>query len=406
MSSNNSPKYRWYILALGIATHIFVVGMPYLCMPVLFKEISLDLNLDLVQIGVVWGIISLPSVFFAFFSGMIIDKFGASRTIGVSCLLVGIIGALRGLCGNFATLTAAMFLFGLVSIPLYTAAHKAAGQWFSAKQLGLANGILAAGMGVGNMLGAAVSATVLSPLLGGWQNLMYAYGAIALIVGVLWLTAKRAPPWESVSRRLETIPFKQSLSHVIRLKPVWMLGIFMLCFAAYSSGLMGYIPLYLRSAGWGAASADNALALFAGMSIIGAIFLSMLSDRLGRRKIILYGGIITVIISIGLLALFGGSVAWISMILAGLVQEMFFALAITVTIETKGVGAAYAGTAMGLTGTISAIGSFLSPPIGNWLAKTDPRFAFLFWMVLAIAAFIVIRFVKETGWKKNPVTVK
>ena len=45
MSADTSTKYRWFILALGIATHILAVGMPYMCMPVLFKEISLDLNL-------------------------------------------------------------------------------------------------------------------------------------------------------------------------------------------------------------------------------------------------------------------------------------------------------------------------------------------------------------------------
>jgi sugar phosphate permease len=365
MSSDTSTKYRWFILALGITTHILVVGMPYMCMPVLFKEISLDLNLDLVQIGIVWGVISLPSVFCAFFSGMIADKFGASRTIGVACLLAGVVGALRGTSGGFASLTTIMFLLGLVSIPLSSATHKAAGQWFSAKQLGLANGLLAAGMGVGNMLGASVSATLLSPLFGSWRNLMYVYGVVALIVGILWLTAKRSPTSGNASPVLETIPFRQSLSHVVRLKSVWWLGIFMLCLAGYSGGLMGYIPLYLREVGWRAVSADNALALFAGVSIVGAIALSLLSDKLGRRKIILYGSVISVIIAVGLLAIFGSSVAWLSMVLAGLAQETFFALSITVLIETEGVGAAYAGTALGLTGSIGGIGSFFVPPIGN-----------------------------------------
>lgn len=401
MSKNTGSNYRWYILFLGITTHILVVGMSYLCMPVLFKEISLDLGLDLVQIGFVWGIISLPGVFFAFFSGMITDKFGASRTIGVACLLTGIIGALRGVSNSFASLTAVMFLFGFVSLPLYSATHKAAGQWFSSKQLGLANGILAAGMGVGNMLGASISATVLSPLFGNWRNLMYVYGVVAVIVGILWLTAKRTPGTDNLSPVLETIPFRKSIAHVVRLKSVWMLGIFTLCMAGYSGGLMGYIPLYLRSVGWADASADNALALFAGVSIAGAILFSLLSDKLGRRKIILYGAVISVIIGVGLLAIFGGSVAWLSMVLTGLAQETFFALSITVLIESEGVGAAYAGTALGLTGSVSGIGSFFAPPIGNRLAVIDPRFAFIFWLILAAGALFAIRFIKETGWKRK-----
>ncbi len=395
-------RYRWFILGLGIATHIFVAAMPVMCMPVLFKEISLDLNLDLVQIGFVWGIIGLPSVFAGFFVGMISDKFGATRTMGVACLLQGIVGALRGLSGNFASLTATMFLFGLFSIPLSLATHKAAGQWFSAKQLALANGLLASGIGVGNMLGASISETVLSPLFGGWRNLMFVYGAVALIIGILWLLAKRNPAADVTIPVTETVPFRKSLSRVVRIKSVWMISIFMLCIAGYSAGLMGYIPLYLRSVGWNAAPADNALALFAAMSIFGAIFLSLLSDKLGRRKIVIYGAVSSVIVAVALLAAFGGSVAWASMVLAGLAQESFFALLITVLIETEGVGAAYAGTALGLATTVAGLGSFFAPPIGNRLAVINPRFAFIFWLALVIIAFIAIRFVKETGWRKHP----
>ena len=337
---------------------------------------------------------------------MIADKFGASRTIGVACLLTGIVGALRGVSNGFASLTAVMFLLGLVSIPLSAATFKAAGQWFPAKQLGLANGLLAAGMGVGNMLGASISATVLSPLFGSWRNLMYAYGVVALIIGILWLTTKRSPTTGNALPAFKTIPFRQSLSHVVRLKSVWIIGIFVLCFAGYSGGLMGYIPLYLRNVGWSAVSADNALALFAGTSIVGVIALSVLSDKLGRRKIILYGSVISVVIAVGLLAIFGGSVAWLSMVLAGLAQETFWALSTTVLIETEGVGPAYAGTALGLTNSIGAIGGFLVPPIGNRLAVIDPRLTFLFWLILAVGAFFAIRFIKETGWKKNVPTVR
>ena len=63
------------------------------------------------------------------------------------------------------------------------ATHKAASEWFSGKQLGLANGLLAMGMGVGFTLGAMISATVLSPILGNWRNVMFAYGILAIVIG-------------------------------------------------------------------------------------------------------------------------------------------------------------------------------------------------------------------------------
>ena len=55
MENNRSNKYRWYILFLGILSHIFGVAIPYLGVPVLFSEISEDLGLSLVQLGGVLG---------------------------------------------------------------------------------------------------------------------------------------------------------------------------------------------------------------------------------------------------------------------------------------------------------------------------------------------------------------
>jgi len=401
MESNPQSNYKWYILSLGTATHVFVAAMPLFCMPVLFKEISLELDLNLVQLGVVWGISMLPILFGAFAVGLISDKFGSARTLGVACLLQGVVGALRGISGDFTSLAITMFLFGLFSVPLTIATHKAAGQWFSQRQLGLANGILACGFGLGNMLGAIVSATVLSPLLGGWRNLMFLYGAIAIVAGFLWLAARRTPSSDGVSQPMEAIPFRQALSHVVRIKAVWLLAFFQLGVMGYSMGLIGYLPLYLLSVGWTQVSADGALAAFGAASVLGVIPLSLLSDKVGLRKAFLYGGLFLVIIGVSMLIASGGMIVWLAVILAGLVQEAFFAISITMVMETRGVGVTYAGAAIGLATMFAGIGGFFGPPLGNRLAEIDPRFAFAFWLALAVATLIVFFFVEETGWRKK-----
>jgi cyanate permease len=294
-----------------------------------------------------------------------------------------------------------MFLFGLLSIPMMFTTHKAAGEWFSGKQLGMANAILAMGMGIGNTVGAMISATVLSPLLGGWRNVMFAYGAIAVIICFLWLTARSRPGPTETSQPASMVPFREALSHVIRIKPVWLLALFKLCINSYVCGFMGYLPLYLRGIGWPDVSADGALATLAAASVIGVIPLSVLSDRIGLRKIVLYLVVAMIIIGVSLLSIFGGSATWVAVVMVGLVQESFFALAITMIMETRGIGATYAGTALGLGTTMSGLGGFFGPPIGNRLAEINPRFGFAFWAAMAAAGLVVFRFVEETGWKKR-----
>jgi len=90
MTDHPQSKYRWYILALGASTHIFVAAMPRMCMPVLFKEISDDLGLSLVQVGLIWGMLGLAGVL-AFAYGLICDRYGARRTLIGACVLQGML---------------------------------------------------------------------------------------------------------------------------------------------------------------------------------------------------------------------------------------------------------------------------------------------------------------------------
>jgi MFS family permease len=401
MTNQPQSKYKWYILTLGILTHIFSASMSRMSMPVLFPEISQDLGLNLVQIGVVWGIASLAGLFVAIPAGLISDKYGVTRTLAAACLLQGIAGALRGVSVGFTSLTTFMLLYGLLSVPMSMTTHQAAGQWFSGRQLGFANGVLAMGMGVGFTLASMFSATVLAPLFGGWRHLMFVYGAIAIIISLLWAKARRSPGQSEVAQSIVKVPFRQAFSHVIRIRSLWIIGVSYLCITGSYNGIIGYLPLYLRSIGWTAVSADGTLAALSLMSVVGVVPLSMLSDRLGLRKAIIIPAFILAIIGGSLLSIFTGPIVWLSVILIGFVREGIFAILITMTMETKGVGAAYTGTALGIGMSLAYFGAFLAPPIGNRLAVIDPSFAFIFWVALAVVGLLIFSFMEETGWRKR-----
>ena len=224
--NNSKSYYRWFILALSALTFTFVVAMPTMCLPVLFEEIRRDLNLSLVQIGTVWGMASLAGMFVVLAGGLLGDRFGAKRVLAVSCLLAGLAGALRGLSGDFATLVATLFLFGLLTATIPPVVHKACGIWFSGRRLGLANGVVSMGMAVGFTIAAMISATVLSPALGGWRNVLFLYGGISVVIGILWLLTRSQPEQaESSENEVVTVPFRQALSRVARNRGAWLLGL-------------------------------------------------------------------------------------------------------------------------------------------------------------------------------------
>jgi MFS family permease len=400
--SISDANYKWYILSLGIITNILVTALPWIALPMLFPEISRNLNLDLVQIGMIWGMTSLPGIFVSLFVGILIDRFGTAKVLAVTCLLTGIACGLRGLAGGYTSLLIFNMVFGLVISPLSFVTHNAAGQWFSGKQLGMANGILAMGMGVGCILGSMITATVLSPWLGGWQTVMLAYSIVPVLMALVWLQTKnRVPPQTDHAGPTETISFQKSIAHVIRLKPVWILGIAYACIIAYRTGISGYLPTYLEGIGWSTVNTAGVVSALSAASVLGVVPVSFLSDRIGLRKAVIIPVLLLIFVNVGLLGVIQSGAIWLIVILIGIFQEGVTALLLTLTMETKGVGVVYAGTALGLVATFAKVGGLLGPPLGNSLATVTPGYGFFFWAGAVVLAIICFLFVKETGWRKN-----
>ena len=399
---HNRSKYRWYILVLSALTFTFTVAMPTMCMPVLFEEIAKDLELNLVQIGAIWGMVPLAGMFVVLIGGLLGDRFGTKRVLSAGCLLAGLAGALRGLSGNFVSLAATLFMFGLMSAVIPPVVHKTCGVWFSGRHLGLANGVVSMGMAVGFTVGAMISATVLSPLLGGWRNVMFLYGAISVVISVLWLLTRREPiQIDPSTGSTSTVPLRQALSRVVRIRDVWLLGFILMGQIGCVQGMLGYLPLHLRKIGWTGASADGALATFHATSMVGVIPMALLSDRLGSRKAVLFVATLMTAIGVGLLSVADGTTVWASVIIAGIVRDGFMAVLMTTIIEIDGIGAAHAGTAMGLVLTLSRLVAFLSPPIGNSLADTNLSLPFVFWAALAAVALFCFYFTMERKQRRR-----
>ncbi|MFC1900274.1 CynX/NimT family MFS transporter [Chloroflexota bacterium] len=389
-------KYRWYILFLVSFTAISVFAMPMMCMPVLFKEISNELGLSLVQLGVVWGIIPLAGTFVVLFGGLLSDRFGAKRILTIGCLLTSLAGILRGVSNGFIVLTLTMFLFGLLMTITAPSMIKTLSTWFTKERLALANGVLSMAMAVGFMVGSMISATVLSPALGGWRNVLYFYGIFGIIMSVLWGFSRRMPrDAHNTTEPESTVPFKQSFLHVFRTKRVWLLALITMGQISCIQGTLGYLPVYLRDTGWSETSADGTLTLFHAASMIGAVPMTLLSNRFKSRTTVLFVGVLATAIGVGMLAISGGPLVWVAVVIAGIVRDGFMAISSTMIIETDGIGMIYAGTAIGLGQTVNRIGEFISPPVGNSLAIYNPRLPFVFWAALPTAALGVFYFLRE-----------
>jgi MFS family permease len=395
-NNNHQTKIRWLILALAALTNTIVVAAPGMSMSVLFKEISSDLNLDLVQVGLVWGISSLPGIVTVLAGGAIADRFGPKRVLILACLVSGLTMAFRGLASDFGTLLAAMFVSGFLSPVITMNTFKACGMWFSGRQIGLASGVLSMGMALGFMLGSLFSATLLSPWLGGWRNVMFFYGALGVLLAIPWIFTRARPASAGIPASLiDTGSMRRNLAHVARIRNVWLYGLTILGIGGCIQGTLGYIPLYLLGQGWPQASADGALATFHTVSLICVIPIALWSDKIGSRKKILVAAALMIISGVSLLSVARGPLVWVAVCMAGMVRDGFMAVFMTSILESPGVGPEYAGTAIGMVMVFSGIGSLLAPPIGNSLGDISPGLPFLFWAALMLLGFTGLFLAKE-----------
>ena len=331
----------------------------------------------------------MPSILSLLVWGALGDRLGPKRILTVGGVLIGALGALRGLAYDFPSLLATVLLLGIIS-PLVTMnTIKACGIWFPSRQLGLANGVLSMGMALGFMLGSMISATILSPWLGGWRNVLFFYGALALVLSVPWFLSKSAPDAVKASiRKTGAIPIPQALRHVARVRKVWWLGLIMMTVGGCVQGTLGYLPLYLREQGWLASSADSAASTFHLASMLFVVLIALWSDRLGSRRKVLLTAAFAMIVGVGSLSVANGIAVWLAVAMAGMMRDGFMGVFITLIIETEGIGAAFAGTATGLVMGLGAIGSLLAPPLGNSLASIAPGMPFVAWATLAVVGFL------------------
>ena len=384
-------NYKWYILILAALTCTLAVAAPAMCMPVLFNEISLELNLNLVQIGLIWGIGSLPGIFTALAGGAVGDRFGPKRIIVLACLFTGLVGALRGLAFNFISLSAAVFVLGFLSPFISINVFKTCSIWFPSKQLGLASGVISMGMALGFLIGSMISATVLSPWLGGWRNVMYFYGIVAMALSVPWFFTRLAPASSGLpDGGTGSRPMRQTLAHIARMRNIWLLGLAILGIGGCIQGTLGYLPLYLQGQGWTGVAADAALSAFHTLSLLCVIPIALYSDKFGSRKKVLLAAALMIATGVGLLSVVNGIFIWVAVCMAGMVRDGFMAVFMTSIIETRGVGPAFAGTATGFVMIFSGVGNLVAPPLGNSLAAIDPGLPFVFWALMCLGGMTAL----------------
>lgn len=389
------PPYRWWVLANVVLVYILIPGIAWNYIIMAVPDLLGDLGLEIGQWGVLWAGISLGMLGSSIPAGALGDHFGARYSVGWGIVLIGLSLLLRATAAGFLTVFFTMVLFGLALGLIFANLVKAIALWFPPDELGMANGVGQAGLGLG--LGAA---TLLTPLLltflGGWRGVTSILGYMAVALAAFWLLTVR-DRGVSAGASVGRVRVWKSMGQMLAIKDLRIVALCNFLFFGGYLGALSYLPTYLVTIqGMSARAAGGITTLAAWTFILGAILLPMLSDRLGRRKVVYVVGIfVNGLVVFAYTYVLGFPLA-LAAITWGLVAGAVVLLSV-VTIEMNGVGSRLAGSAIGVVNAAGFAGGVLLPLLGMRLVQVRPVLGIAFWAGCYVMSALCFTIISETG---------
>lgn len=355
-------------LSLGHgASHLYDQGFPVF-MPV----ITQTLGLGYIQVATLLSIRQVGGGLVSLGGGALVDTLKAQWGLILTGCMAGsaIAYALIGASVNFPLLVFAVILVSVPGALWHLPAAAALSQRFPDRR-GFAIAMHGFGSNIGNVLGPLLAGALLTTLF--WRHVLFIYAVPSLVLaGLVWWSLKDVGKGGDAE---DSTPLSSQFAIGVRLlrNPI-VVG---LIFAATLRGiglnaLFHWTPFYLTDTGTGLGmghfSAGFHYSLLAGMGIFSAPVLGILSDKFGRKAVLVPGLGSAAVLS--LLVVSTGDSVLLALVLAGMGLGTFalhqIIQAAVLDVVGRGTEATAVGLIFGINGLIGAASPFLATLIINY----------------------------------------
>lgn len=175
---------KWIIEFVLYATYM-VFGAAWATSGSVMPQIMADFHVDVSHAALMSNVILWAKIVGAVGTSLMVVKLGTRKSYFLGCMMIGL-SVFIPLTNNFTMLLLIRFLGGLGGAICLVSLVPTVARLFNDKMAATLNSINC----TSNILGTIIALTLavsLSNLLGGWRNLLAAYGVIALALGVLWI---------------------------------------------------------------------------------------------------------------------------------------------------------------------------------------------------------------------------
>jgi cyanate permease len=392
---NLTDHSAWLILGCVWLVTLFLYILMQ-CVSPLLPILLIDFELTHSMGGFLY---SLPILMIALFSyplGILSDRMGTKIAVGGGATVATLFSLGRPLSTDFQILLFFTAMFGLGFAMCFPNLPKIVKENFPQHLSGTVTGVYTTAIPLGSGIGIALTKPLLTAT-GSWQEVMTIWSFMAIPIAIFWwivvLISKKQsgrfefrilPKGPVRQRPLNGTPNHLYPSRLIGSILIAGMLLSLLNLIFYST--IGWLPTCLIERGWDPALAATATSIISFTEIPAVLLVPVLSDRTGRKKLIIILSFSLISICSVAVAL-GSFMSWFVTPILGITFGGIFALLLSLPVEL--VKREKVGGVAGAIISIGYVGALMGPLITGYLRDFTGSFTVGF-MVMAFGGLVAV----------------
>jgi predicted MFS family arabinose efflux permease len=363
MSNKGFWRYENGLVAM-LGVTFGLVFYDRLAITFLFPFIAPELQLSNTQLGMISSALALAWAISGYLLGAYADRRGNRKAV----LIVAVAGfsvctALSGAAASFALLLLVRAVMGFCEGPVLPIVQSIMAEESTPSRRGFNMGFLqnAAGSILALIIGPPLTAVLAETL--GWRHSLYAVAVPGLVMAFLLFLFLRGKTSQQEAVSTQATPVEHlNFAALMAYRNVWLGVLVACCLVSWMLVLFTFAPIYLvHTRGLSPQEMGVVMSMLGVGSLIWGFVVPMLSDRLGRKPVVIVFSLLSALCPL-VLALLPASLPVLALlVLATFLAPGCFPL-VMATIPSETVPAKYVATALGLImGIGEIVGGVLAP---------------------------------------------
>ena len=358
-----------------------------------------ELGLNNTQIGLLASLLALAWAIAGYAIGTLSDKTGKRKKyLIISVAIFSVCSFISGLAASFAFLLIARIIMGFAEGPVLPLAHSIMVSTSTEKRRGFNMGFMQS-FG-SNLLGTMLAPVILVALATnyGWRNAFFIAGVPGLMLAFIGFFAIKE------TTVLKEIKQKVSAADLFKYRNVWVAIILSGCMMTWMFAQITFMPKFLiEIKKFSHDDMGKTMAAYGLGSIIWGAVVPALSDKLGRKPVVIFFFLMSMIMPLSVVYA-GNSFSTVApLVILGATTMGCFPIVLA-TIPSETVPSQYLAQTLGMImGIGELVGGFAAPAIAGWSAD---KFGLQAPFLIAAGAVLVAGFIAFLLIETAPVKLK